>query len=122
MPPLRMDTTALGALLMAEYGWDRPDRSASSVPEPRRGQPPDLPDSAGKAPPRAGRHYETRNVTDDGASSPGRLINRALQATSSAPTFPPSSAPSTNSPSKTRQLREQLAYPDPDLVPCPGRW
>jgi len=29
----------------------------------------------------AGRHYETRNVTDEGANSPGRLITHALQAT-----------------------------------------
>ena len=28
-----------------------------------------------------GRHHETRNVTDDGAGSPGRLITQALQAT-----------------------------------------
>ena len=28
-----------------------------------------------------GRHYETRNVTDHGAGSPGRLITQALQAT-----------------------------------------
>lgn len=35
----------------------------------------------------AGRHFETRNVPDTGADTPGRLISKALEATSHARAF-----------------------------------
>jgi hypothetical protein len=79
------EATALGVLLLAEFGWNlsviatlevsraEPDQGDDGRPtyrvpleKPRRGP---------------GRHRETRNVTDDGAGSPGRLITQALQAT-----------------------------------------
>jgi hypothetical protein len=43
-----------------------------------------------------GRHHETRNVTDDGAGSPGRLITQALAATRFARAIPAELAPGTN--------------------------
>jgi hypothetical protein len=96
----QMDAVALGVLLVAEYGWnlsviDRaevprasPDQGEDGRPtyripleKPRRG---------------AGRHYETRNVTDDGAASPGRLITQALEATRFARALVEEAAPGTN--------------------------
>lgn len=81
----RHEAVALGVLLLARYGWnlsviDRvevpralPDQGVDGNPtyrialdKPRRGP---------------GRRRETRNVTDDGADSPGRLITQALAAT-----------------------------------------
>jgi hypothetical protein len=81
----RMEATALAVLLMIEYGWNlsvidglkvpkaSPDPGHDGRPtyrvvleKPRRG---------------AGRHHESRNLTDDGAASPGRLITHALRAT-----------------------------------------
>jgi hypothetical protein len=81
----RHEAVALAVLLMAEFGWNlsvinraeaplaSPDPGDDGHPtyrielvKPRRG---------------AGRHHETRNVTDYGADSPGRLITQALQAT-----------------------------------------
>ncbi|MFE2711948.1 hypothetical protein ACFXKI_08120 [Streptomyces mirabilis] len=81
----RHEAVALGVLLMAEYGWNLSVISSVEVPmaspdagedgkptyriplqKPRRG---------------AGGYYETRNVTDDGADSKGRLITQALEAT-----------------------------------------
>jgi hypothetical protein len=81
----RMEATALAVLLMIEYGWnlsviDRlkvpkasPDTGHDGRPtyrvvleKPRRGP---------------GRHHESRNLTDDGAASPGRLITHGLRAT-----------------------------------------
>ena len=96
----RMEAVALGVLLVAEYGWnlsviDRaevprasPDQGEDGHPtyripleKPRRG---------------AGRHYETRNVTDDGAASPGRLITQALEATRFARALVEEAAPGTS--------------------------
>jgi hypothetical protein len=96
----RMEAVALGVLLVAEYGWnlsviDRaevprasPDQGEDGHPtyripleKPRRG---------------AGRHYETRNVTDDGAASRGRLITQALEATRFARALVEEAAPGTN--------------------------
>jgi hypothetical protein len=81
----RMEATALAVLLMAEFGWNlsviadlkvpkaSPDQGVHGQPtyrleldKPRRGP---------------GHHHETRNVTDTGADSAGRLITHALQAT-----------------------------------------
>ncbi len=96
----RMDAVALGVLLVAEYGWnlsviDRaevprasPDQGEDGHPtyripleKPRRG---------------AGHHHETRNVTDDGAASRGRLITQALEATRFARALVEEAAPGTS--------------------------
>ncbi|MEU6904260.1 hypothetical protein ABZ935_02680 [Streptomyces coeruleorubidus] len=81
----RMETVALGVLLMAEHGWNLSVINRLKVPQA-------APD-AGSDGPRiyrvelekhkrgAGRYFETRNLTDDGAASPGRLITQALEAT-----------------------------------------
>jgi hypothetical protein len=79
------EAAGLGVLLVAEFGWNlsvidglevpraSPDQGEDGHPvyripleKPRRGP---------------GRYHETRNVADDGAGSPGRLITQALQAT-----------------------------------------
>ncbi|MCD9193411.1 hypothetical protein [Streptomyces albireticuli] len=79
------EATALAALLTVEYGFNLSTISRLRVPrassdggedghlvwrleleKPRRG---------------AGRHFETRNLADFGANSPGRLITQALEAT-----------------------------------------
>lgn len=96
----RMEATALAVLLMIEYGWnlsvvDRlgvpkasPDCGHDGRPtyrvileKPRRG---------------AGRHHESRNFTDDGAASAGRLITHALRATRFARTVVEQQAPGTD--------------------------
>jgi hypothetical protein len=96
----RSEAVSLGVLLMAEFGWnlsviDRaevprasPDPGEDGYPtyripleKPRRG---------------AGQHYETRNVTDDGAASRGRLITDALRTTRFARDLVESMAPGTN--------------------------
>ncbi|MER6714592.1 hypothetical protein [Streptomyces sp. NPDC000877] len=81
----RMETVALGVLLLAEHGWNLSVINRLKVPQAS-------PD-AGSDGPRiyrvklekhkrgAGRYFETRNLTDDGAASPGRLITQALEAT-----------------------------------------
>ena len=96
----RLDAVALGVLLVAEFGWnlsviDRaeiprasPDQGNDGHPtyripleKPRRG---------------AGHHYETRNVTDSGADSAGRLITQSLEATRFARAIVEELAPGTN--------------------------
>lgn len=81
----RMEAVALGVLLVAEYGWNLSVIDRAEVPRP-------APDQGEDGHPTyriplvkfrrgAGQYYETRNVTDDGAASKGRLITQALQAT-----------------------------------------
>ncbi|QRY43511.1 hypothetical protein JVX93_23635 [Mycolicibacterium boenickei] len=96
----RLEATSLAILLVAEHGWnlsviDRlevplasPDPGLDGHPtyrvpleKPRRG---------------AGQHFETRNVTDDGATSLGRLITQAIRATRFARDCVESMAPGTN--------------------------
>ena len=96
----RMEATALAVLLMIEYGWNlsvidglkvpkaSPDSGHDGRPtyrvvleKPRRG---------------AGRHHESRNLTDDGAASPGRLITHALRATRFARALVEQRAPGTD--------------------------
>jgi hypothetical protein len=96
----REEAAALGVLLLAEYGWNlsvisqlevpraSPDQGEDGHPtyrivlvKPRRGP---------------GRHYESRNVTDEGAASPGRLITQALEATRFARAIVEELAPGTN--------------------------
>ncbi|WP_267717280.1 hypothetical protein [Streptomyces sp. CoH17] len=81
----RMETVALGVLLLAEHGWNLAVINRLKVPQA-------APD-AGSDGPRiyrvelekhkrgAGQYFETRNLTDDGAASPGRLITQGLEAT-----------------------------------------
>ncbi|MQS16297.1 hypothetical protein F7Q99_29795 [Streptomyces kaniharaensis] len=79
------EATALGVLLLAEFGWNLAVISSLAVPQasPDPGE-----DGARtyrieleKRRRPAGRQFETRNVTDDGAGSKGRLITEALEAT-----------------------------------------
>ncbi|MEU0248364.1 hypothetical protein ABZ192_29375 [Streptomyces sp. NPDC006235] len=81
----RMETVALGVLLMAEHGWNLSVINRLKVPQA-------APDASSDGPRiyrvelekhkrGAGRYFETRNLTDDGATSPGRLITKALEAT-----------------------------------------
>lgn len=96
----RMEAAALGVLMMAEYGWNlsvidglavpkaSPDAGHDGRPtyrvaleKPRRG---------------AGRYHESRNFTDDGAASAGRLITQALQATRFARALVEQMAPGTD--------------------------
>ena len=95
-----MEATALAVLLMIEHGWNlsvidglkvpkaSPDPGHDGRPtyrvlleKPRRG---------------AGRHHESRNLTDDGAASPGRLITHALRATRFARALVEQLAPGTD--------------------------
>lgn len=85
----RMETVALGVLLLAEHGWNLSVINRLKVPQAA----PDAGSGSGSGSTRiyrvelekhkrgTGRYYETRNFTDDGAASPGRLITQALEAT-----------------------------------------
>ncbi|NEC22568.1 hypothetical protein [Streptomyces parvus] len=81
----RMEATALGVLLLAEYGWNLStiDRAKvpKALPDPGEDGHPTYRIPVEKRKRGAGRYFETRNVTDDGADSRGRLITQALQAT-----------------------------------------
>lgn len=79
------EATALGVLLLAEFGWNLSVIDTLEVPraEPDQGDDGRPTYRVPLVKPRRGpgRYRETRNVTDDGAGSPGRLITQALQAT-----------------------------------------
>lgn len=78
----RMEATALGVLLMAQFGWNL--SVINVMPTPKAA--PD-PGSDGRPTYRIpvrkhkGGRSETENAADTGADSPGRLITQALQAT-----------------------------------------
>ncbi|MGH3195736.1 MAG: hypothetical protein ACRDRJ_34240 [Streptosporangiaceae bacterium] len=95
----QMDAVALGVLLMAEYGWNLSVVDSAEVPRasPDQGEDgrPTYRISLEKPRRGPGRYYETRNVTDDGAASPGRLITQALQATRFARAIVEEMAPGT---------------------------
>ncbi|MET9565034.1 hypothetical protein [Streptomyces tauricus] len=81
----RMEAVALGVLLLAEHGWNLSVINRLAVP---RATPDAGPDGKRiyrveleKHKRGAGRYFETRNLTDDGADTPGRLITQALEAT-----------------------------------------
>lgn len=81
----RYEAVSLGVLLLAEYGWnlsviDQAD-VPRALPDPGEDGHPTFRISLEKARRGRGQHYETRNVTDSGAASPGRLITQALRAT-----------------------------------------
>ncbi|MGW3690289.1 hypothetical protein [Streptomyces sp. NPDC005125] len=81
----RMEATALGVLLLAEFGWNLSTIDRAEVPRalPDQGEDghPTYRIPVEKRKRGAGHYFETRNVTDDGADSRGRLITQALQAT-----------------------------------------
>ncbi|MET7296951.1 hypothetical protein ABZS79_33470 [Streptomyces griseoloalbus] len=81
----RLEAAALGVLLMAEFGWNLSVIHQAKVPKasPDQGEDghPTYRIPVVKYRRGGGRYFETRNVTDDRAGSPGRLITEALQAT-----------------------------------------
>ena len=81
----REEAVALGVLLLAEFGWNLSVISSLEVPmaSPDQGEDGHPTYRIPLVKPRRGpgRHHETRNVTDHGAGSPGRLITQALEAT-----------------------------------------
>lgn len=96
----RMEATALGVLLLAEFGWNLSviDRAAipRALPDPGEDGRPTYRIPIEKPRRGAGHFYETRNVTDDGAASPGRLITQALAATRFARAIVADRSPGTN--------------------------
>ncbi|WP_329143142.1 hypothetical protein OIU91_05105 [Streptomyces sp. NBC_01456] len=93
----RMEATALGVLLMAEFGWNL--SVINVMPTPKA-----APDSGSNGRPtyripvrkHKGGRSETENATDAGADSPGRLITQALQATRFARALAHDLAPGTD--------------------------
>jgi hypothetical protein len=81
----RFEATALAILLMVEFGWNLSVinnlKAPRADPDPGDQGTPTYRIELVKARRGSGRHHETRNVTDDGAKSAGRLIAQALQAT-----------------------------------------
>lgn len=96
----RQEAIALGVLLVAEYGWNLsvidhaevpralPDPGEDGCPTYR------IPLQKARRGPR--NQFETRNVTDDGAASNGRLITQALEATRFARAIVEQLAPGTD--------------------------
>ncbi|MEU1807165.1 hypothetical protein [Streptomyces sp. NPDC019937] len=78
----RMEAVSLGVLLMAEFGWNL--SVINVMPTPTA-----APDFGGDGHPtynikvwkHKGKRFESENVADTGAGSPGRLITEALGAT-----------------------------------------
>ncbi|MFE1961293.1 hypothetical protein [Streptomyces sp. NPDC059479] len=78
----RREAVSLGVLLMAEFGWNL--SVINVMPTPRA-----APDFGGDGHPtynikvwkHKGKRFESENVTDTGAGSPGRLITEALAVT-----------------------------------------
>ncbi|WP_329564354.1 hypothetical protein OG711_38420 (plasmid) [Streptomyces uncialis] len=81
----RLEAAALGVLLMAEYGWNLSvidhARVPRATPDPGEDGHPTYRIPVQKHRRGGGYSFETRNVTDDGAASRGRLITQALEAT-----------------------------------------
>lgn len=80
--PDLMEATALGVLLMTEFGWNL--SVINMMPTPTAGPDPGrdgYPTYTVKVRKFRGDRFETENITDSGADSPGRLITQALQAT-----------------------------------------
>jgi hypothetical protein len=96
----RDEAVALGVLLLAEFGWNLSVINRAEVPlaSPDQGQDGHPTYRIALEKPRRGpgRYYETRNVTDDGAGSSGRLITQALEATRFARAIVEELAPGTN--------------------------
>lgn len=81
----RLEATSLGVLLMAEFGLNLSVIHTLPVPRASAGSGPDGHPTYRlelvKRKRGSGHHHETRNVTDLGSGSPGRLITQALTAT-----------------------------------------
>jgi hypothetical protein len=96
----REEAAALGVLLMAEFGWNLSVISRATVPraspDPGEDGHPTYRIALEKPRRGSGRHHESRNVTDHGADSPGRLITQALQATRFARAIVEEQAPGTD--------------------------
>ncbi|MER6566949.1 hypothetical protein ABT288_12315 [Streptomyces sp. NPDC001093] len=96
----RLEATSLGVLLMAEFGLNLAVIDALAVPLASADSGPDgHPTYRLELVKRrlgSGRQHETRNVTDLGGSSPGRLITQALAATRFAREAVEDMAPGTN--------------------------
>jgi hypothetical protein len=107
----RMEATALGVLLMAEYGWNLAVIDIATVPrsspDPGEDGHPTYRIPIEKRRRGNGLIYETRNVTDDGAASRGRLITQALEATRFARAIVEDRAPGTDLLVVWRAHREQ---------------
>ncbi|MES9587552.1 hypothetical protein ABWK57_01425 [Streptomyces sp. NPDC094045] len=94
----RLEAAALGVVLVTEFGFN--STTMSEMPVPRA-----VPDSGEKSGTKvyrlelekrrrhAGHHFESRNITDHGADSAGRLISDALEATTHARAYVADRAP-----------------------------
>ncbi|MFJ9321080.1 hypothetical protein [Streptomyces globisporus] len=95
----RLEAMGLGVLLMSEYGWNQSVIDNLEVPraspDPGNDGNPTYRIPLDK-PRAAANRYETRNVTDDGADSKGRLITQALAATRFARACVEEHAPGSN--------------------------
>ncbi|MCX5310389.1 hypothetical protein [Streptomyces sp. NBC_00154] len=96
----RMEMVSLGVLLMAEYGWNLSVINRAVVPratpDPGQDGHPTYRIPVEKRRRGGGRWFETENVSDHGADSPGRLITQALQATRFARTAVENMEPGTD--------------------------
>lgn len=120
----RMEIVALGVLLMAEYGWNLSVITRAVAP---RATPDPGPDGhptyripVEKRRRGGGRWFETENVTDHGADSPGRLITQALQATRFARAVVDSMEPGTDLLIVWRTTRARQLSKDGDRHPPVG--
>ena len=96
----REEAAALGVLLMAEFGWNLSVINSAAVPlaspDPGEDGHPTYRIALEKPRRGTGRQHETRNVTDHGADSPGRLITQVLHATRFARAIVEEQAPGTS--------------------------
>lgn len=96
----KLEAVALGVLLMADFGWNQAVIDSLEVPMASPDQGDDghptyrVPLEKRRRGPR--HHHETRNVTDHGAGSSGRLITQALAATRFARAIVEGATPGTN--------------------------
>lgn len=112
----RMEATALGVLLMAQFSWNlavidvmptpkaTPDPGTDGRPTYR------IPIRKHKG---SSTRTETENVTDTGADSPGRLITQALQATRFARALAQDLAPDVGT---DRLIAWRTHYPDREIM------
>jgi hypothetical protein len=80
------EVVSLAALMVISYGWNSTPVAELAVPEVLPGSAPGEPVTYRVELEKRRRHrphrYETRNLTDWGPNAPGRLITRAIEATS----------------------------------------
>lgn len=119
----RHEAIALSVLLVAEYGWNLSVIDHAEVPralpDPGEDGHPTYRIPLQKARRGPGNQFETRNVTDHGAASNGRLITQALQATRFARAVVEQLAPGTDllvvwrviSPAATRRRSKDRPAP-----------